>query len=336
MFDFNIEYNKTYSVVYNKKNKKYLGFFVKYSDNEIKDIITDNIILVNDIMSISEFDNAENSPQIKFYKKAYKKSNYDTKVFTYENNNEHICISILRFFDISYEDLFNENTNIEKCNLIRDKIKKYVYRYYDENLCKEYCEQLEYFNTVPSVLSFLPLQIKNFDINKIYIFWAYDYQTHPNFKKILFEVDIEYCKVFNLLNLNWNHLFEDKNEYKNILIKNMEQFKNKSIPELQDKIPKIIKKRIKDGYETLDKEEIDALQKNDNDLLTEIIVIREILNGLDKNFDYSLSRLDLNEGLSSIWPEILLPLPKSNEIEIFNNYFMLKNFINWVYVENSE
>jgi hypothetical protein len=332
----NIEFKKIYKIFYISNNKKFFAFAKKNRTDFFTDIITNKIISIKDIYLIIYNDIKNNCKIIKYYKHLYKLKNNNENIFnveSYKEINNFLMLDILRFFNITEENLFDISEKNKNIFNIKEKIKKYSRRYLDSKLYNDFSNQLDYLKTIPSILSFIPYEVKQ----KKHFFWLNFYINNDIFRKLLYSLDMDWCKIFNKYKLDWELLFKNKKEYEIILQNKLEEIKNNSKLEFKEKIPILIKKRINDGLDTLKKEEKQAIENNDNDFLFEINIIKEFLLDLEKNFDYSLCDFAFEKELSVFWPEILLPIPeKEKDFEYYKDYLIFKELLNWIYVRNTD
>jgi hypothetical protein len=140
---------------------------------------------------------------------------------------------------------------------------------------------------------------------------------------------MEHFKVFNKYDLDWELLFLNKNEYKNVLDQKFELIKQNIKNEFSEKL----KKRLNDGFETLNIEEKEASESKNEDFLIEINIIRELLKDIEKNYNFYINNFSIDKDLISIWPEILLPIP---DLNYFYDYLKFKELLDWIYVTNSD
>jgi hypothetical protein len=81
-------------------------------------------------------------------------------------------------------------------------------------------------------------------------------------------------------------------------------------------------KKIKDAIETLDEELKTAQTEDDQDLITEVEMIRSMIVDLENNIDQQIEELPVDVKIITWWPELLYPAPKI-EFQLTNEYYDL-------------
>ena len=321
MYNMNLNQNKIYKIHYHLNGIEYFSFSKLAGKEVLRDIITDNIYKFENISSISYED--INPKIIKYFFKLYKKENNINifKYYDYIDQNLHLYVDVLRFFNLKYEDLIQNNKNVNIINYIINKCKKYLKKYFDSYFIEEYITNLNTFSDINYILSYKPNEILNKN-NQDKFFWSDKFISFQKSEYILFNLPNETFKSFKCpLELDINVFISDKQKHKTHIQNSKLNYLNNLEKEYKEEIIKIITEKIKEGKNTLEKEKDFAQKTKDDDLIFEIDIITEKLLELENTiFNKIENSLFLDTNLFEFWPDLLYPIPNiHNDPYFFNN-----------------
>lgn len=326
---FNLDNNKIYKIHYNLNNNEYFSFSKLAGKNIFRDVITKTLYKFENVSNII-YDEID-LKTVKYFYKLYKKQK-NINVFLTSNHTDHnmfLYIDVLRFFDLSYNDILKNNKNINIKNKIINKCEKYLKRYFKSSFLDDYISNIKKFDNIDYILSYKPRELIN-DKNEDKLFWTDKYISCKKYEIALYKFPSNIIKHFDFLKIDINLFIFNKTFHKSIL----QNIKLKIKKEYKEKVLNTLEDRIKISKNTIQKEKEYAKSINDEDLIFEIDTIEGIISNLENTLLDIVHDDILNVDLYEFWPDILYPI--SSEIEnIKQMYINMYNDID-IYYESIE
>jgi hypothetical protein len=315
---FNLDKNKIYKIHYYINNIEYFSFSKLAGKNIFRDVITKILYRFEDISNVIYH---EVDPKlIKYYLNIYKKEK-NINVFLLSNyiyENIFYYIDILRFFDLKYEDLIKNNKNKDIKNKIINKCEKYLKKYFDDSIFKNYISNIKKFDDINYILSYKSPEILN-DKNEYKLFWCDKYIPFEKYESILCGFSNNILNYFDTLKIDINTFIYDKQSYKS----NIHNIKLIIKKEYKEKVLNTLKNRINISKNTIKNEKEYAKSTNDDDLIFEINTIEGIIFNLENTILDIVHDDILNVELYNFWPDLLYPIPSEieNIKKIYNTMY---------------
>jgi hypothetical protein len=314
--------NNEYCIgVYEFNNKEYIA--VLNNSNELKDVVTEKKFNLRELQTI-KYQIPSNS-FVKYLKARYKKVKsieiFEDALKLNQTNLTDYLLPILRFFDLSYSDFISTSISKETLNKVILKLKRYWKRYIAQDVIEEYTKQIGLFTSLIDVFSFLPDEIREIKVpfwQNIVIEWYGDEIVYPLTTGINTEV-LSQCNHFQF---NLSECLRDFNKFNENLKTLQQNLREKICRDYKQLVTTLAHKKIKDAIETLDEELKTAQTEDDQDLITEVEMIRSMIVDLENNIDQQIEELPVDVKIITWWPELLYPAPKI-EFQLTNEYYDL-------------
>jgi len=279
--------------VYNDTDKDYFRFIQKTKNNYI-DAVTMEPVELNKFPRI---DYIKTKPSLlKYFRKMYKlgkgKNLFEFN-YSIENNIIDGSLYILRFFEITIDELYQDTPEV--VSHVAEKWGKVVYRY----LKRQLNDSVKAKQLVDSMVAELK---KVQSLNLIFSYWPIE--MNDGIKKPFWLSDL---LVFRYLE---NLAYFNQFNIKDLLLADFEKINEEpACSKLRDAVKSRILEKIAEAKTVLSEEKTAAQQNNDNDSVFEITVVEELLDKEVATLDNTLIQKKTINSLLSYWPEILFPAP---------------------------
>lgn len=279
--------------VYNDTDKDYFRFIQKTKDKYI-DAVTMEPVELNKFPRI---DYIKTKPSLlKYFRKMFKlgkgKNLFEFN-YSIENNIIDGSLYILRFFEITIDELYQDTPEV--ISHVAEKWGKVVYRYLKrqlnddvktKQLVDNMVTELKKVQSLNLIFSYWPIEMSD-DIKKP--FWLSD---------LLVFRYLENLTYFNLFNI------------KDLLLADFEKSNEEpAVSKLREAVKHKILDKVAEAKTVLQEEKIAAQQSNDTDSVFEISVVEDLLDKEVATLDNTLIQKKSINSLLSYWPEILFPAP---------------------------
>lgn len=334
--------NTCYKASYEKNGKLYRCFLKKINEEEYGDVLTDQIIKVQDIYSIEykPIDLGIVRYLIKMYEVCQNKEIFsDDELFDKDFNTITLHYKILKFFNLNWNELFEPQISDFTKEKVLRKWKWYVKKRLGEKNTNIYVDQLKLYNNIIDILCFMSEEMV---ANEIIPFWNNHIKIYFQGSYRWMRACTELLESYNKFGYTYIDIELEKNweKYRIITEENFHNVKNEIIDLYKNQCLEKINERIVEAFDTLEKELKEAEESKDEDLKIEIKFIKEELENVNKTITEKIENLpnDIDVIYSTLewWPDILYPVPEINtKDEYLDRYehakklmLYFRNFVN--------
>jgi hypothetical protein len=308
--------NTCYKASYERGGKLYRCFLRKLNDEEYGDVLTDQIIKVQEIYSIEykSIDIGIVRYLIKMYQLSQNKEIFsEDEFFDKDFNTIILHYKILKFFNLDWNELFEPIISDFTKEKVLRKWKWYIKRRLGEKNTNIYVDQLKLFQNIIDILCFMSEEMV---ANEIIPFWNNHIKIHFQGSYRWMRACTELLESYNKFGYTYTDIELGKNweKYKIITEENFYNVKNEIINSYKNKCLEKINERIVEAFDTLEKELNEAEEAKDEDLKIEIKFIKEELESVNKTITEKIqnlpSEIDVIYSTLEWWPDILYPVPE--------------------------
>lgn len=227
----------------------------------------------------------------------------------YETGIGSMCVPLLRFFNLDYQELFAETNSKETISKVVAKCKRYLKRYVTLEVASAYAEQASLFTRVLDIFSFLSIEIRK----KIIPFW-HTLSLELFGEKIIYSlcdgINTEILKKCNALEISLAENLVVKKNFNDLIEDTKEKLVQQIHSEYKELITKAAHQRLSEANTTLSEELEYAKTVNDQDLLVEVETIWSSIKELEATIDQQIAELPVTMQVIDWWPDLLYPAPK--------------------------
>jgi len=272
--------------IYTKDDKECFKFIQK-TKNGFADCITRTPI--TDLSQFPRIDYIKTKPSIiKYFRKLYYQGKYSNDfefTYTIENNIIDGSLYILRFFNLTIEELYRDTPDVIKT--VAQKWGKVVNRYIkDKNLVDKMVRELEQLDSLNLIFSYWPIEI-NDDVKPP--FWLSDLFVFRYFE------NLQYYNTFKI---------------KDLLLADYEKPNEPAVLPLREAVKVRVMEKFNEATQILNDELKSASEVSDDDSIFEINTVLDMFNKEMNSLDDILIKRNTVNSLLSYWPELLFPAPK--------------------------
>lgn len=298
--DIYLDPNKIYKAVHVVEGKNYICF-IKQEKNLFIDVLTNK-----KIANIIAIDYNDNKSLLKYFKKVSNIENILEITDAVNTGYINYFLYTLRFFELDYNDLFNNSSDRNLLNRVIKKWLKYIKRHVDSSNLSAYEEQLKKFNNLSDILCFSSNEINQ----KIIPFWISEIHNYQYYIWAIFGEDV--IKAANNFDFNLMDMIRDRSKSNIIVNQNLSKSLNDLINQYKNKSKELIREKIQQSKTTLNFELEEANKINDEDLIMEIGIISDEISNIEKTIfdaiDSLPQEIEILDKTIDWWPEILYPV----------------------------
>jgi hypothetical protein len=307
-------YSDQYYVGYcSKNNEQYIKILQKNKTDDMlfSDVICEKTIDTNDLTCVHY--KAPSKPLYKYLAYQFRKNQDERSakhIELVETSVGILCIPLLRFFKLEYQELFEDTNTQETIERTVQKCKNYLKRHgLTKNVLDAYATQARKFANVIEVFSFLTNEIRS----KVIPFWhTITCEVFP--EKIVYVlssgISTDVVEKCNESNLNLAAHLPDKEKYKHYISKIKNEVFQNICSGYKQKLLNAAHERLSDANSTLSQELEFAKSNNDQDLLQEVETIYQSVKQLEATIDKDIEDLPVTIDIVDWWPDLLYPAPK--------------------------
>lgn len=315
------KYSNNFCVgTYSVNEEEYIA--ILQSNIDYIDVITKKRFKLEELNSVNYV--APSFSLFKYLKKQFQRTR-DTSSFKtlelYQTSLGASLLPLLRFFDIKYSECFEEKNTKETLDKVIAKCAKYLKRYADKETINAYVDQTRLYSNVVQIFCLLPEEIHS----KITPFWhtiALELFSGRIVYPLTSGINTEVLNHCNEFKFNLAHYLSNKDEFNKIISKKKKQLVDQICANFKQQISVTIHKRIDTAKEVLEFERLSAEEENDLDLKTEVEIITEQIEKLERTIDKEIEELPTTVDIITWWPDLLYPAPKL-VFEYTEEYFHL-------------